>query len=107
MILYVSVKCETVCRMHSPILGTTGCLRSAQEHARVSQSTWRVYLEVVPIGGAHNTGILPIDFLLVLGSLIHHLVTRGVINAIPITTTVHSLRILSLVHGRAMDCGDG
>lgn len=75
------------------------CLSSAQENTRISESTWSVNLEIVPISRAQYTRILPVNVLLVLGCRVDHFVAREVVHTIPFTP-IHSLNVLGHIRGR-------
>lgn len=112
VVLQVSIKGKAVLYwMHTTTLvcDSASCLRGAsQQHTRVPQRTWRVYLQIVSIGSAQNAWVLPINLLLVivivvrcLGRRVHHLIATGlvmiVVNAwtIPVIASKVVLRYIA------------
>ena len=101
MVLEIAVKRKTVVRwMHSTIVRPASSLRSPEEHAGVSKCTRRVDLQIVAICSAQNTGIFPVDLLLILCSGVENLVAGlMVIDATPIPAVAARIILRCIARG--------
>lgn len=86
--------------MHSTIVRPASSLRSPEEHAGVSKCTRRVDLQIVAICSAQNTGIFPVDLLLILCSGVENFVAGlMVIDATPIPAVAARIILRCIARG--------